>query len=112
MPSACASDAFTHGWKLAGGEIGEREREVAHVALRVDDQRRNARQQRLLEQDDGEAGLAGAGHADDDAVGRQVARADDEIVGAGLAGRGVDDLAEVERAAVCHRRRVYDNPSP
>ena len=42
-------------------------------------------QQRLLEQDDREAGLAGAGHADDDAVRRQVARADDEVVGSRLA---------------------------
>ena len=83
-------------------KVGEREREVAHVALRVDDQGRNAGQQRLLEQDDREPGLAGAGHADDDAVRRQVARADDEVVRARLARRGIDDLAEGERAAICH----------
>ena len=44
-------------------------------------------EQRLLEQVDREPGLAGARHADDDAVRRQVARADDEVLGARLAGR-------------------------
>ena len=53
-------------------ELGEREQQVAHVALRVEDQRRHACEQRLLQQHDPEARLAGARHADDDAVGGQV----------------------------------------
>ena len=102
MPSAWASDAFTQGWKLAGAEIREGEREVPHVALGVDDQRRNPGEQGLLEQDDGQARLARPGHADDHAVGREVTRADHEIVRAGLAGRRVENLAQMEGAAVCH----------
>ena len=39
-------------------------------------ERRDAREQRLLEQDDPEPRLARAGHADDHAVGREVARID------------------------------------
>ena len=83
-------------------EIGEREREVAHVTLGVEDQRRNAREQRLLEEDDREPGLSGARHADDDAVRRQLAGAYDEIVRSWLAGGEVDHLAEVKGAAIGH----------
>ena len=64
------------------------------------DEHRDPCEQRLLDEDDGEARLAGARHADDDAVRRQVARADDDPVGAGLARLRVDRVAEVERAAV------------
>ncbi len=48
---------------------------------------RDPGEQRLLDQYDGEARLAGSGHPDHDAVRRQVARADDDPVCAGLAGR-------------------------
>ena len=105
-PAACASASLTQGRKLAGGEVGEDERQVRHVALRIEDERRDPRQEGLLEQDDGEAGLAGAGHAHDDAVRRQVARADDDLVGARLPGRRVDLVADVEGAPVGHRPRV------
>ena len=46
-----------------GRQVGEDEREVAHVALGVEDQRGDPRQQRLLEQHDGEPRLARSGHA-------------------------------------------------
>ena len=65
---------------------------------------RDPREQRLLEQHDRKPRLAGAGHPDDDAVRGQVARADDDPVGARLAGGRVDDVAEVERTAVGHGR--------
>ena len=58
---------------------------------------------------DREPRLAGAGHADDDAVRRQVARADDDPVGARLAGRGVEREPEVEGAAVGHSRRSLES---
>jgi hypothetical protein len=89
-----------------GLEVGEDEREVRHVALRVEDERRDARQAGLLEQDDPKAGLAGSRHASDDPVGRQVARADDDLVGAGLSGSRIDRVADVERAPVRHGRAV------
>ena len=60
--------------------------------------------QRLLEEHDREPGLPRSRHPVDDAVGRQVARADDDLVGAGLARRRVDRVADVERAPVGHRR--------
>ena len=87
-------------------EVGEREGKVPHVALRIDDQGRNAREEGLLEEDDGQSGLARARHADDDAVGGQVARSDHEIVRPGCAGRRIDDLAEVEGTAIRHDCRV------
>ena len=73
-PAARASSSFTHGRKSAGARSGKVSSEVAHVALRVEDQRRDAREQRLLEQHDREPGLAGARHADDHAVRGEVAR--------------------------------------
>jgi hypothetical protein len=57
---------------------------------------RDAGEERLLDQDDREPGLAGAGHAQDHAVGRQVARPDDQPVSAGLARLQVEGEAEVE----------------
>ena len=87
-------------------EVREDEREVRHVALRVEHERRDPREARLLEQDDREAGLARARHAGHDPVGRQVARADHDLVGAGLAGCRVDRVADVERAPVRHRPGV------
>ena len=52
-------------------------------------------EQGLLDQHDPEAGFARAGHSEDRAVGRQVARLDDEPVGARLA-RGVEAEPDVE----------------
>ena len=46
------------GLEARRGEIGEGEGEVAHVALGVEDQRRHAARERLLEQHDPEARLA------------------------------------------------------
>ena len=90
------------GLEALRGEVGERQRQVADVALGVDREHGDARQERLLEEHDGEAGLAGAGHAEDDAVRGEVGRPDDDLIRARLAGGGVDDGAEVERSAVCH----------
>ncbi len=55
-----------------GAQIRKRQEEVAHVSLWIQDQHRNPREQRLLEEDDPHARLAGAGHAQDDSVRRQV----------------------------------------
>ena len=73
-PARCASPSLIHGRKSDGRSSGNVRREVREVALRIDDERGHARQQRLLEQHDAEAGLARPGHADDHAVGREVAR--------------------------------------
>ena len=89
-----------------GLKVGEHEREVRHVALRVEDEHGDSGEQRLLDQHDGEAGLPGSGHPDHDTVRREIARADDDPVCASLAGRRVDRVAEVERAAVGHVPRV------
>ena len=85
-----------------GLQVGEDEREVRHVALGVEDEHGDPGEQRLLDQHDGEARLAGSGHPDHDTVRREVARADDDPVCASLAGRRVDCVAEMERAAVGH----------
>ena len=53
--------------------------------------------ERLLEQDDPEAGLARAGHADDDGVRGQVVGVEDELA-------AVEELAE--RVAVRHGARL------
>jgi hypothetical protein len=88
-------------------EVREGEAEVGEVALRVDQQGGHARAQCLLDQHDTEAGLARAGHADDHAVGGEVAR---RHIGRGiraLLGGRVDLPAEVE---VSHRRAEYPRP--
>ncbi len=92
--------------EACGLEVGEDEREVRHVALRVEHERRDAGQARLLEQDDRQARLARPGHAGHDPVRRQVARPDDDLVASCLAGGRIDRVADVERAAVGHRAAV------
>ncbi len=77
------------GPEARGREVGEGEREVAHVALRVEDQGRDPLRERLLEQHDPEAGLAGARHPDDHGVCGQVVRVEDELA-------AVEELAELE----------------
>ncbi len=93
-------------------EVGEREREVAHVALRVDREHRDSREQGLLEQHDAEAGLAGAGHADDDSVGREIGGPHRQALVFGLISLGPDDVAEPERAAIGHRHESNRGASP
>ncbi len=72
MPLRAASAGSTQGRKSAGREIGERQQQVAEVALGVDDEGRDAVDRGLLEQRDAQAGLAAAGHADADRVRGQV----------------------------------------
>ncbi len=87
-------------------EVREHEREVRHVALGIEHECGDPRTEGLFDQHDREPCLAGSGHPDDDAVRRQVARADDDLVGAGLARLRVDRPSEVERPAVGHGRGV------
>ena len=53
-------------------EVRERQAQVGQITLRVDQQGRQPGRQHLLDEHHAEARLAGAGHADDDAVGREV----------------------------------------
>ncbi len=86
------------GREVRGAKIGEGQCEVAHVSLGIDDQGGDAREQRFLEEDDAEAGLARAGHADDDAVGGEMVRGQLESgVGAPAV---LQDVTEVEVAHV------------
>jgi hypothetical protein len=59
--------------ELRRRQPGELQCEVPQVALRIDGEGRNAVDGQLLEQRDGEARLAAAGHAHDDPVRGQVA---------------------------------------
>ena len=59
--------------EVLGFEVLELQQQVDEVPLEVDDDARNAVDGRFFEQVDAQAGLAGAGHADDDAVRRQIA---------------------------------------
>ena len=85
-------------------QVGEDERQVAHVALRVEDERGDPGEQRLLDQADGEARLARPGHPDHDAVRRQVARAEDDPVASGLTRLRIEGEPEMEGAPVGHSR--------
>ena len=91
-----ASSSFTHGRKLAGIQVREGQQQVPHVALRVEDEAGDAREQRFLDQHDREPGLAGPGHADDDAMRREVARLDHERVRARLACLRVEAETELK----------------
>src|SRR5690606_2146331 len=66
-------------------QCGEVQQQVADVALGIEDERRDAGEERLLEQHDTESGLAGAGHADDDTVRREFVRLDLEPLAGRLA---------------------------
>ena len=70
------------GSEARGREVREDEREIPHVALGIEHERRDPGEERLLDQHDREARLPRAGHPDHDAMRRQVARADDHLVGA------------------------------
>jgi hypothetical protein len=69
--------------EIRGRESGEREQQVPHVALGVEDERRNAGEQCLLEQHDAQSGLARSRHADNHAVGREVGGVDRERLALG-----------------------------
>ena len=87
-----------------GGEIGEREAQVGEVALRVDEQCRQAGGQDLFDDHDAETGLARAGHAHDDAVGGEVCGFEPDVPAGALVpllGRlgGVEETTDEE---LCH----------
>jgi hypothetical protein len=67
--------------------------------LRVEDEHGDPAEQRLLDQDDPEPGLARARHADDDAVRGEVARVERDPLGAGLR---VDGRPEEHRGRTGH----------
>ncbi len=58
--------------QIGAAGLGERQRQVRQVPLRVDRDHRNPVQRGLLEQTDAQAGLAATGHADDHRVRGQV----------------------------------------
>ena len=62
------------GAEVRRGEVGELEKEVGEVAFGVDEDGGDAVDGRLLHHREGEAGLAGARHAHDHRVGREVLR--------------------------------------
>ena len=90
-----ASAGSIHGSKSAAASSGKVRRRLRNAALWIEDQRRDSPQQRLLENDDAQPGLARPGHADDDAVGGQVGGVvvDDSL---GALAVGVDLGAEEE----------------
>jgi hypothetical protein len=88
-------------------ETVEEQQQVREVTLRVDRDHRDALAQQLFEEDDGEAGLARARHADDEPVGQQVGGVELEPW-AGLAAFEVDLPSEVE--PVAHRASLSVSP--
>ena len=86
------------GLEGRGVEAVEEEQQVREVALRVDRDHGDALAQQLLEEDDGEAGLARSRHADDEPVGQQVGGIEIQAV-AERAAFGIDLLAEIEPVA-------------
>ena len=91
------------GQEVFGGEVGEREQQVGQVALGVDRDHRDVVDQRLLEQAQGQPGLAAAGHADDDGVGGEVLRVVQDEVRLQSTRIGVERLAQVEHSEVLVR---------
>ena len=86
-------------------EIREGQAEVREVALRVDDERGDAVEQRLLEEPEAEPGLAAPGHADAHRVGDEVLGVVEEGRGARLLRREIVRPAEVEDAELLEVRR-------
>ena len=88
------------GLEIARGQVGKGQQQVGHIALGIDDQRRDIVHDRLLDQADTETGLATAGHADDHPVGGEILVLKEERRGWGLSAAGgeVDLAPEVEQA--------------
>ena len=90
---------FVDPWaEVAGGEVGEGKEEVGDVAFGIDDERRDVIHSGFFEHADAESGLTGTGHAENDAVGDEVARVVENKVVGGFVGGGIDFASEVERA--------------
>ena len=98
-----ASASLTHGRKLAGARSGKTSARLPMSPFGSSTSAGMPASSASSIRHDGEARLARARHADDDAVGREVAGADDDPVGARLARLRVEREAEVEGAAVGHR---------
>ncbi len=98
FPSRRAASGSIQGAKDGGVEVLEQQEQVAEIALGVDGEDGHALEQQLLDEGDGEAGLAGAGHADDEAVGHEVGglQLDPRAQRPAL---GVEFLADVEALA-------------
>ena len=85
------------GWR----QVGERQQQIGHVPLGIEDERGNPAAQRLFEVDHAESGLAGSGHTHDHSMCREVIGVvvDELVVLCAFAGVGVDDPAEIEALA-------------
>jgi hypothetical protein len=88
--------------EVRGGQVREPQREVAHVALRIEDEHGNPGKQRLLEEHDREAGLARPGHPDDHAVRRQIARVERQLLAGHPRARRIEGRSEEERPLAGH----------
>jgi hypothetical protein len=86
--------------RLEGGgvELLEEEQEVPEVALGIDGEHRDFLPERFLEEGDGEPGLAGARHPDNEAV-REEIRGVEEHAVSELSRLRVELLAEIEAFA-------------
>ena len=103
-----ARSGFVHpGLEARGRRIGKRQEEVAEVALRIEGKHGHAGRERLLEEDEPEAGLARAGHPDDHSVGRQVARLERQRLP--VCSRAQAELVVAVRGP--HGRRPYNGGS-
>ena len=84
-------------FEVRRGELRERQFQIRQVAFWVDRNDRDVVECGLLQEPNAETGLAGAGHADDDRVGRQVfGIVEDQVVGLRTV-LIVNAFAEVER---------------
>ena len=86
------------GPEILRGEPGERQEQVAQVALRIDGDDRHAVDGRFLDQAQAESGLAAARHADAEGMGHQVARVVQDRLVERLSRLDVVFTAEVEQA--------------
>ena len=73
-PFLRASSSLIQGWKSSPLRDGERQHQIAEVALGIDDDGGNVIDGRFFEKRETEAGLAAAGHADADRMGHQILR--------------------------------------
>ena len=108
-PAFCASPSFTHGSKSVGASSGNVRHRLVRSPFGSISSVGHAGAQRLLDEHDAEAGLARPGHADDDAVRREVARAAaPSVVPVRSCVAGIDLPAEEE---VSHGGARYPAPS-
>ena len=95
-PLAGGVAGLNPGSEVFGTQIGKTEKQVGDIPFGIDGDHRNIVDQRFLQQPDPQAGLAAAGHADDNGMGQKVFGIIKDQFISPLPGRHIKGFSQVE----------------